>query len=58
VGPAPPESVGLRRWTVVIDPAALAALRERFGNAGLVYEEADGGLLVRDPWNNAVLFTT
>jgi catechol 2,3-dioxygenase len=58
VGPAPPESVGLRRWTVVIDPAALAALRERFGNAGLLLEEADGGLLVRDPWNNAVLFTT
>jgi catechol-2,3-dioxygenase len=58
VGPAPPESVGLRLWTVMIDPAALSALRERVEAAGLRYEEPGGGLLLRDPWSNAVLFTT
>jgi catechol 2,3-dioxygenase len=58
VGPAPPGAVGLRHWTVVIDADALASLRERVEAAGVQFEEADGGLLLRDPWNNAVLFTT
>ena len=38
VGPAPPTTVGLHEWTIVLDPAALAA-------AGL----GDGELIV-DPW--------
>jgi catechol 2,3-dioxygenase len=58
VPPAPPEAVGLRLWTVVVDGDSLARLRERVEAAGVESEERDGGLLLRDPWNNAVLFTT
>lgn len=57
VPPAPRDAVGLRRWTVVLDDDALAALRERADAAGIEYQESDGGLVLRDPWNNAVLFT-
>jgi catechol 2,3-dioxygenase len=57
VPPAPPEAVGLRRWTVVLDEESLAALRERVDAAGVEHEDLDGGLLLRDPWKNAVLFT-
>jgi catechol 2,3-dioxygenase len=57
VPPAPPEAVGLRRWTVVLDQESLAALRERVDAAGVEREDLDGGLLLRDPWNNVVLFT-
>jgi catechol 2,3-dioxygenase len=56
VPPAPPQSVGLRRWTVVLDEESLAALRERVDAAGIEHE-TDGGLVLRDPWNAAVLFT-
>jgi len=42
VGAAPAGTVGLREWTIVLEPSALAALRER---AGL----GDGDVLV-DPW--------
>jgi catechol 2,3-dioxygenase len=56
VPPAPPEAVGLRRWTVVLDQESLAALRERVDAAGVEHEELDGGLLLHDPWNHAVLF--
>src|SRR3954451_3844172 len=58
VPPAPPEAVGLRLWTVVVDEESLARLRERIEAAGVDSEERDGGLLLRDPWNNAVLFKT
>ena len=58
VSPVPADAVGLRLWTVVLDAEALAALRERVEAAGIELEDADGGLLLRDPWNNAVLFTT
>ncbi len=58
VPPAPADAVGLRHWTVVIDAAALAALRARMEAAGLESKERDGGLLVRDPWDNAVLFAS
>jgi catechol 2,3-dioxygenase len=54
----PPEAVGLRYWTVVLDGDSLAALRERVEGAGIESEDREGGLLLRDPWNNAVLFTT
>src|SRR3954453_18862563 len=58
VPPAPPDAVGLRRWTVFLDDESLAGLRERVNAAGVDSEDRDGGLLVRDPWNNAVLFKT
>ena len=57
VPPAPAGRVGLRHWTVVLDDAEeVAAVRERVGAAGIEVEEAEGGLLVRDPWGIAVLF--
>jgi catechol 2,3-dioxygenase len=58
VPPAPPDTVGLRRWTVVIDGESLEALRGRADAAGVDYEPLDGGLLLRDPWNNPVHFTS
>jgi catechol 2,3-dioxygenase len=58
VPPVPPDAVGLRLWTVVIDADALNALRGRVEAAGLASEDRDGGLLLRDPWGNAVLFAT
>jgi catechol 2,3-dioxygenase len=42
VGPTPAGTVGLREWTIVLEPDALAALRER---AGL--REGD---VIDDPW--------
>jgi catechol 2,3-dioxygenase len=58
VPPAPENLVGLRRWTVILPAAAeLAALRERARAADFTHEELDGGLLLRDPWNIAALFT-
>ncbi|MGZ8647717.1 MAG: VOC family protein [Solirubrobacteraceae bacterium] len=55
VPPAPADSVGLRHWTIVLDEPSLAALRERAASAGVAFQESDDGLLVRDPWNNALL---
>jgi catechol 2,3-dioxygenase len=46
VGPAPAGTVGLREWTMVLEPDALAALRARLAAAGL----GDGGDAVADPW--------
>jgi catechol 2,3-dioxygenase len=45
VGPAPPDTVGLREWTLVLEEPALAALRERLAAAGHV-----DGDVVEDPW--------
>jgi catechol 2,3-dioxygenase len=45
VGPAPAGTVGLREWTIVLDPDALAGLRTRLASAGL----GDGDV-VADPW--------
>ena len=57
IPPAPQGAIGLERWTVRIDPAALAALRERLAAAGIASEELPGGaILVRDPWRIAVAF--
>jgi catechol 2,3-dioxygenase len=56
--PAPEHAVGLRRWTLELgDEAELASLRERLDAAGIEHEDADGGLIVRDPWNSAVRFS-
>jgi catechol 2,3-dioxygenase len=45
VGPAPERTVGLREWTIVLDPDELAAVRERLAPAGL----GDDGAIA-DPW--------
>jgi catechol 2,3-dioxygenase len=45
VGPTPAGTVGLREWTIVLDPEAHDALRARLAAAGLGGDE-----LVRDPW--------
>jgi catechol 2,3-dioxygenase len=55
VPPMPEGSVGLRHWTIVLDPPAVAAVRERLSAAGAPVEDRDGGFLTRDPQNNAVL---
>jgi catechol 2,3-dioxygenase len=51
----PSGTVGLRHWTIVLPAAAAAALRERVIAAGAPYEERPEGLLVRDPWDIALL---
>jgi catechol 2,3-dioxygenase len=45
VGPAPARTAGLREWTLVLDPAALAELHARLAAAG----HGDGDV-VEDPW--------
>jgi catechol 2,3-dioxygenase len=58
VPPAPPDTVGLRRWTVILPARSdLDALHGRISAAGIELEDRDGGVLVRDPWNIAVLFS-
>jgi catechol 2,3-dioxygenase len=59
VAPVPEGRVGLRHWTVVLeDPEEVAAVGGRIRDAGIATEEREGGLLVRDPWEIAVLFST
>jgi catechol 2,3-dioxygenase len=53
--PVPAGVVGLRHWTIVIPAADAAALSERVLAAGAAHEEHPEGLLVRDPWNIALL---
>ena len=58
VKPLPPKTAGLREWTVVLESAdQVAAVRARVAAAGLEASEHDGGFLVRDPWETAVVFT-
>jgi catechol 2,3-dioxygenase len=45
VGPAPAGTAGLREWTLVVEPDALAQLRGRLAAAG--YGDGD---VVEDPW--------
>lgn len=56
VPPAPNEAVGLRRWTVLVDPASLAALRKRFEVAEVEVTPGVDGFSVRDPWNAVTRF--
>ena len=59
VPPVPEGRVGLRHWTVVLEDAEdVAAVGERVRAAGIVGEEREGGLLVRDPWGIPVHFVT
>ena len=53
--PVPEGVVGLRHWTIVLPADAAAALRERVVASGAPYEDTPAGLLVRDPWNIALL---
>ena len=55
VPPAPEDAVGLRHWTVLLDPPDLEAVQARLAQAGIEADAGDGGVLVRDPWNNALL---
>jgi catechol 2,3-dioxygenase len=58
VPPAPPGTVGLREWTVVLPGAAdVEAVRRRLEAAQLPVEDGPGGFLARDPWENALRFT-
>ncbi len=57
VKPKPPEAAGLRHWTVQLDNAEeIDAVRARVDAAGLEAEDYEGGFLVRDPWETAVVF--
>ena len=56
VGPAPEHTAGLRHWTVQLP--SVAEVRVRAEAAGVAVEPADGGFLVRDPWQTAVHFTS
>jgi len=59
VKPLPPHTSGLRRWVVVLESAEeVAAVRGRVAAAGLPAEEREGGFLVRDPWDTAVVVST
>jgi catechol 2,3-dioxygenase len=54
VPPAPPGTVGLREWTVVLPETGLGELLGRLDAAGVA---RDGGLTA-DPWGNAVRFVS
>ena len=57
VPPAPRGVVGLREWTVILqDDSQVDEVRTRVRAAWLDIEEEQAGMLVRDPWNNAVRF--
>ena len=55
VPPVPGGVVGLRRWTVLLDQPDLDAVTLRLADAGIDYAVHFAGVLVRDPWNNALL---
>ena len=57
VGPAPEGTVGLRHWTVLLpETGDVTDLRDRVLAAGIEAGDHDGGFVVRDPWDNTVLF--
>jgi catechol 2,3-dioxygenase len=59
VGPRPEGTAGLRQWVIVLEhDEEVAAVRGRVRTAGLPVEERDGGFLVRDPWQTAVVVAT
>jgi len=56
VPPAPADAVGLRHWTIVYETdAALAGTLARLEAVGVPVERRADGVLVRDPWEIAVL---
>ncbi len=57
VKPLPPNTAGLRHWTVLLASRdEVAAVRARVEAAGLTAHDNDSGFLVRDPWQTAVVF--
>ena len=54
VPPAPPGTVGLREWTVVLSEDGLAELLGRLDAAAVPRD----GALTTDPWGNAVRFVS
>ena len=55
--PPPPEDVAGLRWFEVLLPGKeeLEAVRERLQNAGVSFGVQEGGILVKDPSQNAIL---
>jgi catechol 2,3-dioxygenase len=57
VKPKPEHGAGLRHWTVLLESAdEVGEVRARVEAAGLPVASHDGGFLVRDPWETAVVF--
>ncbi|MDQ3770269.1 MAG: VOC family protein [Actinomycetota bacterium] len=55
VGPAPPGTVGLRRWTIVLETAdQVDAVARRLAAARVETQHSDGALDARDPWDIAL----
>jgi catechol 2,3-dioxygenase len=58
VKPLPPNTAGLRHWTVLLASRDdLAAVRARVDAADLETRNHETGFLVRDPWQTAVVFS-
>lgn len=54
--PAPADTVGLRFFTVDLpSEAARRAVVARLEAAGVAYQQADGAVVVQDPWQNTIL---
>jgi catechol 2,3-dioxygenase len=57
VTPRPQHTAGLREWTVLLaSREQVAAVRGRVAAAGIEVKAHRGGVLVRDPWETAVVF--
>jgi catechol 2,3-dioxygenase len=57
VGPPPPHTLGLLRWTVQLPTESdVAEVRARLDSTGAPAEASEGGFRVRDPWGIAVDF--
>jgi len=58
VKPLPPNTAGLRHWTVLLASRdELAAVRARVEAAGIETRNHETGFLARDPWQTAVVFS-
>jgi catechol 2,3-dioxygenase len=55
VPPVPADAVGMRHWTLVVDPADALAIAGRAAALGVTTRETDGGTMLHDPSGNAVL---
>lgn len=54
--PPPPNMSGMRWFEVVLpDTEAVEAVQARLKEAGIAWEETEGGILVRDPSQNGIL---
>jgi catechol 2,3-dioxygenase len=55
VAPTPPDTVGLRNWTIELeDPDQVAAVRARLDAAGVHTTDDGHGFATADPWNIGV----